>query len=377
MLQNLLVLSLLLFCNYGVEGKKATKEDLELERQLKLLNKPAIKTIQTEHGVYDCVDINKQPAFDNPLLKNHKVQMQPTSLQLQAADKDSSGLRSEDIELKDGGCPMGTVPIRRTTKEDLIKSKQFFGNGVSVPPSSSQIAAVGVSGGEAYYGTDFSLNIWNPPVKTQSYSSMAAVIQYASEIVQAGWLVHPGLFGDNQTHLHTFWAAGTRGPGCFNVQCPGFVQVNPAIPLGGLLTPYSTYLGPQYEAKVRLAMDLTTGDWWLFVGADNKNVGYWPKSLFCHLSGGASQVSWTGVAAARPGLKFPPMGSGYFAEEGTGRSCYFRKVLVMDRIGIFREMDQRLMYSGADSEHYTVKYTHQGGGWGWTMYIGGPGGWVG
>ncbi|EXB99733.1 hypothetical protein L484_023263 [Morus notabilis] len=52
------------------------EEDLDLERQLKLLNKPSIKTIQTKEGdIFDCVDINKQPAFDHPLLKNHKVQV--------------------------------------------------------------------------------------------------------------------------------------------------------------------------------------------------------------------------------------------------------------------------------------------------------------
>lgn len=30
---------------------------------------------QSEDGdIIDCVDINKQPAFDHPLLKNHKIQ---------------------------------------------------------------------------------------------------------------------------------------------------------------------------------------------------------------------------------------------------------------------------------------------------------------
>ncbi|KAL5100676.1 hypothetical protein RYX36_005003 [Vicia faba] len=51
------------------------KEDLELERQLNILNKPPIKSIHTKSGyIIDCVDINKQPAFNHPLLKNHKLQ---------------------------------------------------------------------------------------------------------------------------------------------------------------------------------------------------------------------------------------------------------------------------------------------------------------
>ncbi|KAL2940783.1 2S albumin [Bienertia sinuspersici] len=29
-----------------------------------------VTTIKTKYGVYDCVDFYKQPAFDNPLLRN-------------------------------------------------------------------------------------------------------------------------------------------------------------------------------------------------------------------------------------------------------------------------------------------------------------------
>ncbi|KAK4341728.1 hypothetical protein RND71_040229 [Anisodus tanguticus] len=62
----------------GVRGTKLSKqEDLELEKQLKLLNKPGIKTIKTKYGdIYDCVDFYKQRAFDHPLLKNHNYHPQ-------------------------------------------------------------------------------------------------------------------------------------------------------------------------------------------------------------------------------------------------------------------------------------------------------------
>ncbi|KAG5110624.1 hypothetical protein JHK82_039847 [Glycine max] len=56
--------------------QNALQEDLELERQLELLNKPPIKSIHTNFGyIVDCIDINKQPAFDHPLLKYHKLQV--------------------------------------------------------------------------------------------------------------------------------------------------------------------------------------------------------------------------------------------------------------------------------------------------------------
>ncbi|WJZ82059.1 hypothetical protein VitviT2T_001852 [Vitis vinifera] len=64
----------------GVGGDTSTEEDMELERQLKFLNKPARKSFQDLDGsIYDCVDIDKQPALDHPLLKNNKIQMEPPS----------------------------------------------------------------------------------------------------------------------------------------------------------------------------------------------------------------------------------------------------------------------------------------------------------
>ncbi|XP_077223833.1 protein neprosin-like isoform X2 [Tasmannia lanceolata] len=72
------ILSVLILRNHEVEGGRnlTREEDLELEKQLKLLNKPAIMSIETEDGdIFDCVDFYKQPAFDHPLLKNYKLQV--------------------------------------------------------------------------------------------------------------------------------------------------------------------------------------------------------------------------------------------------------------------------------------------------------------
>ncbi|KAM0944721.1 putative neprosin activation peptide [Dioscorea sansibarensis] len=63
-----------------VKGKRnifSSMENEELvEQKLKILNKPAVKSIKSEDGdIIDCVDIYKQPAFDHPLLKNHKIKV--------------------------------------------------------------------------------------------------------------------------------------------------------------------------------------------------------------------------------------------------------------------------------------------------------------
>ncbi|KAI8569396.1 hypothetical protein RHMOL_Rhmol02G0275700 [Rhododendron molle] len=70
--------------------------------------------------------------------------MEPTLLFPSKRDQVRSKVReSVHIGLKDGGCPFGTVPIRRITKEDLIRERNVskirpleefvFGSHVSYP----------------------------------------------------------------------------------------------------------------------------------------------------------------------------------------------------------------------------------------------------
>ncbi|KAE9617138.1 putative neprosin activation peptide [Lupinus albus] len=83
MCTNIIIVFLCLYLatnNYYIVDGRITSisqdhEDLDLERHLKLINKPPLKTIQADGYIVDCIDINKQPAFDNPLLKNHKIQV--------------------------------------------------------------------------------------------------------------------------------------------------------------------------------------------------------------------------------------------------------------------------------------------------------------
>ncbi|KAE9452329.1 hypothetical protein C3L33_15778, partial [Rhododendron williamsianum] len=126
----LVLLSLVQLLGYnGVEGTRdlLEREDQELEKQLKLTNKPVVKTIKMQYGdIYDCVDFYKQSAFDHLLLKNHSFhsEMKPTSLPKRKRDQVSSEDKEPiHIGLIGGGCHVGTVPIRRVTKEDLIRER--------------------------------------------------------------------------------------------------------------------------------------------------------------------------------------------------------------------------------------------------------------
>lgn len=40
--------------------------------------------------------------------------------------------------------------------------------------------------------------------------------------------------------------------GCYNILCPGFVQVKTDTPLGYLFQPVSTYDGEQYEVGINM-----------------------------------------------------------------------------------------------------------------------------
>ncbi|CAN1307109.1 hypothetical protein LINPERPRIM_LOCUS26985 [Linum perenne] len=72
-----------------------------------------LKTIVSGNETIDCVDIYRQPAFNHPLLKDHVIQLEPSSY----PDETKSRVPRELTQLwhKNGEyCPNGTVPILRS-----------------------------------------------------------------------------------------------------------------------------------------------------------------------------------------------------------------------------------------------------------------------
>ncbi|KAJ8438526.1 hypothetical protein Cgig2_024615 [Carnegiea gigantea] len=75
------------------------------------INKTPLKTIQSVDGdLIDCVLAHQQPAFDHPLLKGQKPlsKMMEENFQL--------------WHLTGETCPEGTIPIRRTTEDDMMRA---------------------------------------------------------------------------------------------------------------------------------------------------------------------------------------------------------------------------------------------------------------
>ncbi|RVW29257.1 hypothetical protein CK203_109743 [Vitis vinifera] len=288
-----LVTIFLVFCGYVVEGRDLWEEDLILETELKTINKPAVKTIETEYGeMYDCVDVYKQPSLDHPLLKDHVVQMRPSAaLQKTLKASRMSYLSSVDhnpikIGLEDG-CPPGTVPIRRTTKGDLIRAKSSFTkhhfNDLAVDAGGDGYEYAGIvtktGSGKVYHGAAARLGVYNPRAENEQLSA-AVIMVLAGPLgkrggIRTGWMVNPLLYGDSRTRFFTSWTQENNGStsGCYDLTCPGFIQTSRIIPLGAPFSNFSRIGGVQYDASMLISRDPGSGDWWLMIMDEFKPIG--------------------------------------------------------------------------------------------------------
>ncbi|KAG6514913.1 hypothetical protein ZIOFF_025288 [Zingiber officinale] len=342
-------------CTVMVKGQS----DQELEAYLKRLNKPAVKTMTNKDGeVIDCVDIYKQPALDHPLLKDHIVQMKPSFIPEVEEDLDNQTIdepATQNIE----SCPPGTVPIRRTQMSDLrrVASLENFGrrntNGGTIDQAGALKAGAGT-----YLGAKALINVWNIPVEPNEWSHSAIEISDAvSYYIEAGWITD-----------------GYGRTGCYNLLCPGFVQVSQKFAPGLIVHPLSTYNGSQFVLPITVYKDNTDLNWWLELKGEP--VGYWPGKLF----GGedmrfqeARQVKWVGSVLNKRNKGHHTttrMGSGYMSEEGWGKAAYFRSVFIFHPLNVVVPQSNVRLFATAN-HCYSVIW---GGGGSILFYYGGPGG---
>ncbi|XP_061374670.1 protein neprosin-like [Gastrolobium bilobum] len=311
--------------------QSALKEDLELEQKLKDINKIPLKSIHTKFGyIVDCIDINKQPAFDHPLLKNHKLQRKPSFQKTIGKTNSNSSPAKPIIGLEKDQCPTGTVPIRRTTKDDLIRANSLLNNHILSQDSPvSHVAKLYLITvpNMPYYGVGGENSLYSLKVTKDQTTSSHIWVQNgkgdATSKILTGWHIHPQLYGDAGTHVYAYWSDNSKKTGCFNVQCPGFVQTDKEIYLGALVDNTSTYGGKMFVITSYLHQDPVTKNWWL--NLENKNVGYFPAALFSNLTS-ADQVGWGGRTTTTGGAPSPPMGSGYFPDGDFVHACYFKNV---------------------------------------------------
>ncbi|XP_054811229.1 uncharacterized protein LOC129312592 isoform X1 [Prosopis cineraria] len=320
-------------------SNEGSGKELEFEKLLKKLNKPAVKSIKSPDGdIIDCVPILNQPVFDNPKLKNHKIQLRPTFY-----PKRSNVSKSNPIAQmwhQSGSCPKGTVPIRRTTKEDILRADSIkeFSIRRSLYSTEGHEYAVADLRGDRYYGAHASINIWKPSVQESNEFSLSQIWILNRddpnnvESIEAGWQISQQIYGDYNPRLFVFWTRDSyRNIRCYNLNCqPGFVQVDKKVAVRSSLQP-SKYGGSQNVLSMLIRKDPSSGNWWMQVG--NTYVGYWPGSLFSRMSTGASNVQWGGeIVNLRSNGQHTTtdMGSGYFPQEGYGKASFFKELSIVD-----------------------------------------------
>ncbi|CAN8284542.1 unnamed protein product [Cochlearia groenlandica] len=386
-----------------------TFSDLKIRTHLKRLNKPAIKSIKSPDGdIIDCVLITNQPAFTHPLLINHTLQMMPSFYQesVFTEGKISSNTKKKKKKKKqelnamtqlwhvNGKCPKDTIPIRRTTKEDLYRAKSIEKFGMkshktrSYEPASvltqngHQHAIMYVEDG-VFYGAKAKINVWRPDVEMPNEFSLAQIwvlggnFNYDLNSIEAGWQVSPQLYGDNRSRLFTYWTSDAyQGTGCYNLLCSGFVQINREIAIGGSISPLSNYGTSQYDITILIWKDPKEGHWWLQFG-DKYIIGYWPSSLFSYLSESASMIEWGGEVVNSQSEQgqhtTTHMGSGRFAEEGWGKASYFKNLRVVDGSNELRNPVNLQVYTDQENCYNVKSGGNNGGSWGDYFYYGGPG----
>ncbi|KAK9148953.1 hypothetical protein Scep_007710 [Stephania cephalantha] len=260
----------------SAHGRRSTieDEDLELERQLKIINKPANVTIKTSTGdVYACVDIHQQPALDHPMLKNHKVQLRRTSSSpKEIFDMTSSTNIYKKSMLDQVDCPDGTVPIKRVGKEELKAAKYFFESLHSrrndVRPQAS-----------SYPGLQSAVS----RLKQGGYKGVGAEVSLEKVDVAAAHFSasHVWVSDDPDGFANSLWA--------------GWMEVD------------------------------GHGHWRLYV--DSKEVGYWPNELVPALSDDANHLLWGSVTLGPIGDNSSPMGNGRLPDTGDyKKSGFFYKM---------------------------------------------------
>ncbi|XP_019418637.1 PREDICTED: uncharacterized protein LOC109329427 [Lupinus angustifolius] len=298
--------------------------------ELEKINKPVVKTINSPDGdIIDCVLFHDQPAFDLPELQDQKTILELPEWPMGYNSSDDTKTLIESFQLWSHSgeeCPEGTIPIIRTN--NMISFGQKY-----LPSDGHEYATAFVSG-DQYYGARAYMNVWQPVTEREEFSlaqmwlSAGTYVGKDLNTIEVGWQVFPDKYGGNNPRLFAFWTRDAyQSTGCYNLLCPGFVQVNKRIAFGAAITPISSYNGKQFEITLMVWKDPKNGNWWLSFGSGTL-IGYWPSSLFTTLKSHANLMTFGGeiVNRQRNGHTKTQMGSGHFAEEGFRKAALFRSL---------------------------------------------------
>ena len=228
--------------------------------------------------VFDCIPVEHQPSLKD----QNRVIAQPPRLPTrparpaEATENDKKAVLQSplnpDQKDKYGNvmlCPPGTIPLQRTTLEELTRcetlesffKKSPFGSERPVcQPEAVAAAPPTHRWAHAFqqvlnYGGHSFLNIWDPTIDPSQVFSLSQHWYMGgsganTQTAEVGWQVFPSLYQNTSPVLFIYWTADNyQQTGCYNLTGPGFIQTNNAWPLGGALSTISITAGQQFELE--------------------------------------------------------------------------------------------------------------------------------
>jgi Neprosin len=276
-------------------------------------------------------------------------------------------------------CQDGEIPMRRVTLDEMTRFRtlhEFLQKEPSAAAPSHKYAYEYQD--VANYGGYSILSLWKPGVNTlvgeifslaqhwYEGTSPSAPVQTA----EVGWQVYPQKYNTKKPVLFVYWTAdGYNSTGCYNLDCPGFVQTDKHLHLGAAFHQYSIDGSPSVEIDV--GYYYYNGNWWLGYGGTNTWVGYIPATVYNggQLSKFANEIVFGGETVGA--TKWPKMGSGQFAQSGATEAAYQRSIMYRDSTGA--TYNASLTAVDPSPKCYT---TDSSGApmWGVYFFFGGPGG---
>ncbi|XP_039684564.1 uncharacterized protein [Medicago truncatula] len=332
------------------------------------------------------VDARSKTLIDeqNQFTLSKSIMLFPTFAKNVVRSRSSYGKTTDD-------CPLGKVPIyNRTRSHQTItnsSSKLHIDDFRRYSQSSQRYHTVTLDTTQnmKIYGAYTGIVGYELSVQAQQYSLSAIWVESGSSSelnsIKVGAGVFPTLYGDNQLRITGQWTAdGYNQTGCFNSNCPGFVQVNrdKEYALGSVISPPNSIGATQKLFAIFLIIqDRHSGHWWLYVENESKFVGYWPKDLFTHLKEGASLIRFGGQTYSPPNKNIPPMGSGRFPKEKFTNSSFMARLKIIDsqRNEIDVKPEDMKPYRDTSTNCYDLEYHgYEGPLYRQAFLYGGPGG---
>jgi hypothetical protein len=354
---------------------------------------------------FDCVPIEQQPSVRVLHLK--EVAAPPPVASMAAASPSSDGGPAAismtpaaqlgpddqvDQFSNSTKCEEHTIPMRRVTLDELSRFQtveEFLEkgpHGAGHVGTSDQAPALATPTHKYAYtyqavnnlGGNSILNNWNPAVYTSSGEVFSLSQQWyvggsgaSLQTVEGGWQVYPQKYGTTNAALFIYWTATDyQGTGCYNLECPAFVQINNNWTLGARFANLSTVGGTQYG--VQMQWKLYGGNWWLYL--QGHAVGYYPGSIYRggQLTRNATMIEYGGETVGS--TVWPAMGSGHFASAGWQYAAFQSNIFYIDTTSTTQWT--RLTVSTPSPTCYTVAGPSWSttSGWGVYFYFGGPGG---